>query len=607
MRRLLSFTLAFCLVLVFSPLCVGAEKMVQGQYTYIVEDGEATVVSVSTAARGRLTVPETLGGCPVTAIGREAFYGCTLVTGVSLPDTVRTIDEYAFAFCLKMTRISFSPDIEFIGEGAFYHCERLAGTVNIGEKSCVGKYAFEYCYALSDVKVDENNQYYHKIGGTLKEHSFADACDGVCDECGYVRSAPHECSGGVCVICGKRIAKALLSSANGAIGDTIALTLTLSDAPLVDTMAFEITVPDGFTVLDDTHWTVKGDISSIDNARKLRGVWGSREKLDANGTVLSLSLKIEDGAASGKNEIGLKFYIDSSDDMEDNVLETAGAVKVCKHSYNGWTHDNKEHWHECVYCKKIADIGAHDLNGNTCTDCGAELTFITVEDAVVSHGDTVTLAVTLENAPKTDTMAFELTIPEGITLIEGTRWCFDASASDIEPDTLRGVWSSLEEADVNGEVLMLELKVGDNAALGENEIGIRFYVDDTEKREENVIEYSGTLTVCDHEYGEWLSDDGFHWKQCPICESVDHRAEHIEENGACTVCGKKLYIKGDVDDDRSVSANDAIYLLYNVFFGDEGYPLNQPANFDGEGGVDANDAIYLLYHVFFGEESYPLH
>ena len=63
---------------------------------------------------------------------------------------------------------------------------------------------------------------------------------------------------------------------------------------------------------------------------------------------------------------------------------------------------------------------------------------------------------------------------------------------------------------------------------------------------------------------------------------------------------------GNMDGKGEVDANDAIYLLYNVFFGDENYPLNQSCDFDANGDVNANDAIYLLYHVFFGKEEYPL-
>ncbi len=64
--------------------------------------------------------------------------------------------------------------------------------------------------------------------------------------------------------------------------------------------------------------------------------------------------------------------------------------------------------------------------------------------------------------------------------------------------------------------------------------------------------------------------------------------------------------RGDLNSDGDVDANDAIYLLYNVFFGGENYPVTQACDFDSGGSVTANDAIYLLYHVFFGDDSYPI-
>ena len=67
------------------------------------------------------------------------------------------------------------------------------------------------------------------------------------------------------------------------------------------------------------------------------------------------------------------------------------------------------------------------------------------------------------------------------------------------------------------------------------------------------------------------------------------------------------YVPGDPDGNGSVNTDDAIYLLYNVMFGDEDYPVNQNCDFDGNGTVNTDDAIYLLYHVMFGEADYPLH
>ncbi len=66
------------------------------------------------------------------------------------------------------------------------------------------------------------------------------------------------------------------------------------------------------------------------------------------------------------------------------------------------------------------------------------------------------------------------------------------------------------------------------------------------------------------------------------------------------------YKLGDIDGDYQRSSSDAIYLLYNVFFGDTRYPLLQSCDFDANGDVETDDAIYLLYNIFFGDTRYPL-
>ena len=81
---------------------------------------------------------------------------------------------------------------------------------------------------------------------------------------------------------------------------------------------------------------------------------------------------------------------------------------------------------------------------------------------------------------------------------------------------------------------------------------------------------------------------------------------YAEKYGRTFVSLGVLYTPGDVDGVDGLDANDAIYLLYNVIFGNTTYPVNQPCDFNGDGVKDANDAIYLLYHVIFGTANYPL-
>lgn len=107
------------------------------------------------------------------------------------------------------------------------------------------------------------------------------------------------------------------------------------------------------------------------------------------------------------------------------------------------------------------------------------------------------------------------------------------------------------------------------------------------------------------------TEQGYTTHTCVCGDSyVDNYTEalgHRFVDGKCVVCGCPAVLPGDVNGDGEVTDADAVYLLYNTFFGDEEYPVSQPCDFNGDGEVTDADAVYLLYYTFFGAEEYPLH
>ena len=71
--------------------------------------------------------------------------------------------------------------------------------------------------------------------------------------------------------------------------------------------------------------------------------------------------------------------------------------------------------------------------------------------------------------------------------------------------------------------------------------------------------------------------------------------------------GGVSYTAGDVDGNRSVDQDDAVYLLLYTMYGDAYYPLNYASgDVDGNQYVEQDDVTYLLLHTMFGESFYPL-
>ncbi|MBQ8293598.1 MAG: family 10 glycosylhydrolase [Bacilli bacterium] len=66
------------------------------------------------------------------------------------------------------------------------------------------------------------------------------------------------------------------------------------------------------------------------------------------------------------------------------------------------------------------------------------------------------------------------------------------------------------------------------------------------------------------------------------------------------------YLVGDVNSDCVVNISDVNYLLYNLMFDNDDYPVNQNTDYNGDNLKNVKDVTYLLYHIMFGDE-YPLY
>lgn len=97
--------------------------------TYEIKEGEVWITGANRALSGALTIPATIEGLPVTTIGRSAFYYCSKLTSVVLPDSVTTIEAQAFKSCSALTNIRIGKGVTSIGYDAFSLCSELTYTI----------------------------------------------------------------------------------------------------------------------------------------------------------------------------------------------------------------------------------------------------------------------------------------------------------------------------------------------------------------------------------------------------------------------------------------------------------------------------------------------
>ena len=84
-----------------------------------------------------VTIPETVtyNGTTynVTSIGDYAFYKCSSLTSVTIPESVTSIGYYAFQYCSSLTSVTIPNSVTSIGNWAFYYCSSLTKTNYTGD------------------------------------------------------------------------------------------------------------------------------------------------------------------------------------------------------------------------------------------------------------------------------------------------------------------------------------------------------------------------------------------------------------------------------------------------------------------------------------------
>lgn len=128
-----------------------AEPYRDSQYT--LEDGTLYAQYEFPGATA-ITVPETLGGQTVTAIGRYCFAECDDVSIITLPDTVERIGEFAFSGCDSLRAMELPGSVKSIGSDAFSGCRSLEAITIPASVTSMGEFTFSGCERLSFIFYD---------------------------------------------------------------------------------------------------------------------------------------------------------------------------------------------------------------------------------------------------------------------------------------------------------------------------------------------------------------------------------------------------------------------------------------------------------------------
>lgn len=146
----------------------------------------------------QIVIPSTIDGMKVTGIGQsdkdrdelyefpdshDSLFGVTLdmeemsvtgeneltkkITGISLPDSIETIECGTFSGLTGLKEIELPDDLTTIGSFAFYSCTKLEKVVISDHLAAFSPYIFEGCDKLSEIQISADNPNFYEQDGFI--------------------------------------------------------------------------------------------------------------------------------------------------------------------------------------------------------------------------------------------------------------------------------------------------------------------------------------------------------------------------------------------------------------------------------------------------------
>ena len=107
----------------------------------------------------------------VTSIGEYAFYYCSSLTSITIPNSVTSIGDRAFWNCDNLTSITIPNSVTRIGKAAFHWCTSLTSITIPNSVTSIGYNAFSYCSSLTSITIPNSVT-------SIGENAFS-SCDNI--------------------------------------------------------------------------------------------------------------------------------------------------------------------------------------------------------------------------------------------------------------------------------------------------------------------------------------------------------------------------------------------------------------------------------------------
>ena len=130
------------------------ESKTYGDFTYEEAKDGITITGYTGEAK-KVVIPDKINGTEVISIGNKAFWECTSLTGVTIPEGVTSIGDRAFEHCASLTSVTIPEGVTSIGNDAFSLCGNLTSISLPKSLTSISSYGFSGT-DLTSITIPEN-------------------------------------------------------------------------------------------------------------------------------------------------------------------------------------------------------------------------------------------------------------------------------------------------------------------------------------------------------------------------------------------------------------------------------------------------------------------
>ncbi|MCQ2973612.1 MAG: leucine-rich repeat protein [Bacteroidales bacterium] len=141
-------------VQIFGYESASSKLTIPEKVTY--QDKEYTVTSICENAFENCVIPTSITlPQSIKYIGKKAFYGCTKLTTINIPENVSEILENTFSECYQLKEITIPSNVKSIGNYAFANCKMLRTARIPNSLTYISLGTFQGCHKLNSINIPE--------------------------------------------------------------------------------------------------------------------------------------------------------------------------------------------------------------------------------------------------------------------------------------------------------------------------------------------------------------------------------------------------------------------------------------------------------------------